>query len=135
MKQTITSFFIATLVCVLLCGCHVANRRYHPASASIYAPPEESEDASAKKKDEVKHWGPADCNPGAQPCLAFLEFDEMGEMWEPRQLDNAIRLIETAQKGADEHHPPVVITFTHGWKNNAEQHSDAEGQVIDRAYR
>ena len=49
-------------------------------------------------------------------CLAFLEFDDTGEMFEPAQLTRASDPIERAKavnKSA------VVVTFVHGLKSNA----------------
>jgi hypothetical protein len=41
----------------------------------------------------------------------------MGEMWDPAQLDNALALIKRA-RSVNPH--PIIVTFTHGWKNNAD---------------
>jgi hypothetical protein len=71
---------------------------------------------------------------GKQPqrfYLAHIEFDDMGELWsigdlrpeptaKPSQLANALDVIRKAQSEADQKHLPlVVITFVHGWHNNA----------------
>jgi pimeloyl-ACP methyl ester carboxylesterase len=48
--------------------------------------------------------------------LAFVEFDDQGEMWSPVQLSRALALIEDAnrhERGA------LVLTFVHGWQHNA----------------
>jgi sugar lactone lactonase YvrE len=48
--------------------------------------------------------------------LAFVEFDDQGEMWSPMQLSRALALIEDAnrhERGA------IVLTFVHGWQHNA----------------
>jgi len=44
--------------------------------------------------------------------VAFVEFDEHGELWEPGQVGRAVKLIEGNQ-------PVFLVTFIHGWKNNA----------------
>jgi hypothetical protein len=45
--------------------------------------------------------------------LAFIEFGEQGSYQDPHQLGNALSLIrETAN--------PLIITYVHGWQNNAE---------------
>jgi pimeloyl-ACP methyl ester carboxylesterase len=44
--------------------------------------------------------------------LAFIEFGEQGSYQDPTQLDNAIDLIKRTAK-------PLVITYVHGWHNNA----------------
>jgi hypothetical protein len=56
------------------------------------------------------------CVPEGHACVAFLEFDDMGEAWDRRQLTEALALIERAKTLE---RPPVVVLFVHGWKNNA----------------
>lgn len=45
--------------------------------------------------------------------VAFIEFGEQGSYQDPSQRDNAIKLIERTDS-------PLVITYVHGWQNNAE---------------
>jgi hypothetical protein len=45
--------------------------------------------------------------------LAFVEFGEQGSYQDPSQLKNAIQLVEKTER-------PLVITYVHGWQNNAE---------------
>src|SRR6202011_3867260 len=45
--------------------------------------------------------------------LAFVEFGEQGSYQDPSQLMNAIQLVEKTDR-------PLVITYVHGWQNNAE---------------
>jgi len=45
--------------------------------------------------------------------LAFVEFGEQGSYQDPSQLMNAIQLVEKTNR-------PLVITYVHGWQNNAE---------------
>jgi len=53
--------------------------------------------------------------------LGFVEFDDQGWFWDPRQMETVIKTIRSAtpalkaggRKGA------VVVLFVHGWKNNA----------------
>ena len=58
----------------------------------------------------------ANCDPLKVPCLAFLEFDEFGEAWDKTQLPRALALIDRAKSKT----PPIVVSFVHGWKNNAD---------------
>src|SRR5437870_220507 len=44
--------------------------------------------------------------------LAFVEFGEQGSYREPGQLERALDLIRRTRK-------PLVITYVHGWQNNA----------------
>lgn len=45
--------------------------------------------------------------------LAFIEFGEQGSYQDPSQLTNAVELVEKTNR-------PLVITYVHGWQNNAE---------------
>jgi hypothetical protein len=45
--------------------------------------------------------------------LAFIEFGEQGSYQDTTQLTNAVELVEKADR-------PLVITYVHGWQNNAE---------------
>jgi hypothetical protein len=51
--------------------------------------------------------------------IAFIEFGEQGSYQDPTQLQNALGLIRQMEK-------PFVITYVHGWQNNAES-----GDVIN----
>jgi hypothetical protein len=81
---------------------------------------------------------------GYQPqhfYLAHIEFDDMGELWSINdtpngtgtsrsQLNSALTLIQKAQKEATEKGVPlVVITFVHGWHNNASPYDEANGNL------
>jgi hypothetical protein len=58
-----------------------------------------------------------------QYTLAFIEFDDMGEFWDRTQMNEALKTIkETKEKTGQ----VIVVTFVHGWKNNA---SDQSGNV------
>jgi hypothetical protein len=49
--------------------------------------------------------------------LAFIEFNDKGEMFAPAQRDAAIKQIALARATSVD--PPLVVVFVHGWKNNA----------------
>jgi hypothetical protein len=107
------------ILSLLLLGC-VANRQYRVGPQSIVTVP---------VSGAASH-GNDGCQPRAGTlCMAFLEFDDFGEMFEPAQLDRAVKLIESART-PDKH--PVVVTFIHGWKNNADPKRD--GQKDGNAY-
>jgi hypothetical protein len=101
------------IVLLVFVGC-VANKQYRLGSKSIITVPSPGAPASTSDGCQPK--------PGA-PCVAFLEFDDFGEMFEPAQLDSAVKLIESAST-PDKH--PVVVTFVHGWKNNADPKRDEQ---------
>ena len=100
-------------VWLLLQGCQVPLQPYrlqHPAIA--IAPSSQNGPSIVPVKTGQ------DCVAAATPiCLAFLEIDDMGEFWDKGELDTALGVIRRANRdpGAD----PVVLTFVHGWKNNA----------------
>ena len=68
------------------------------------------------------HWCPGD---NSHYYLAFVEVDEFGEMFDRQQLTHAVSLIECAKRHSAAN-SAVVVTFIHGWKNNA---SDDSGNV------
>ncbi|MEM1071614.1 MAG: hypothetical protein AAGB48_06560 [Planctomycetota bacterium] len=49
--------------------------------------------------------------------LAVIEFDDFGMLWLPDQLEDAVDLI--ARRNADSERGIIVVTYTHGWQNNA----------------
>jgi len=77
-----------------------------------------------------------DLNNTAHPqafSLAYLEFDDAGELWSignarqdkaavypPSQLELAVDLVQRKrQEALASHRPLLVMTFVHGWQNNA----------------
>jgi len=50
--------------------------------------------------------------------LAFVEFGEQGSYQDPTQIKNAVKLIKSTPR-------PLVVTYVHGWQNNARS-GDAE---------
>lgn len=59
--------------------------------------------------------------------LAYVEFDDQGELWDPRQLRDALDLIErenaTATGGV------ITTIFIHGWKNDASPSCEKSGNL------
>jgi pimeloyl-ACP methyl ester carboxylesterase len=54
--------------------------------------------------------------PETEYTLAYIEFDDQGELWDPSQVSRALDLIDqagNAESGA------LVISFVHGWNSNA----------------
>jgi hypothetical protein len=120
---------------LLLGACHVGNRVYNvaidPINGSVRLQSIVAVRPTAGQPDAV--------SPGCVPsldlltgyaCLAFLEFDDMGEAWDRGQLPEALALIERAKR-VDKTKPPIVVVFIHGWKNNASREPDRRnGNVI-----
>jgi len=57
--------------------------------------------------------------------LGFVEVDDFGELYDRGQLNKVMTMIQNAKK-ASKNNNAIVITFIHGWKNNA---SDNTGNV------
>lgn len=56
--------------------------------------------------------------------LAYVEFDDQGDFWEPEQLDRAIRLIDRVNESAGYDSEgksigSIFVTYVHGWRNDA----------------
>ncbi len=116
--RTIAALFLSLLI---LTGCfHVPNRLYNPAAQGA--------DRSVVRVFVDHDQVDPNCDFAQNACLAFLEFDDMGEMWDATQLDKALALIRRA-KARSPH--PIVVTFTHGWKHNAnDQPGQPDGNVF-----
>jgi hypothetical protein len=109
----------------VLAGCHVPLKSYRLDHPAIVVPPMASDEAppdvsyAAQKKDCVSASTPI--------CLAFIEVDDMGEFFDKAELDTALAVIRRANdrtKSSPPENAPVVITFIHGWKNNAAHDND-----------
>jgi len=116
------------LFCLLLTGCYVPNKSYRPIDQSLVQVPLLQKLPANKPQADG-----ATCTPqslSVRPCLAFLEFDDMGEKWSQEsqpvtpgegidntsQLSNAIKIVRAAVRQDPR---AVIITFTHGWKHNS----------------
>ncbi len=105
---TTTRLFSIFLLLGVTTSCLVSNRAYRRNPAIV--PKAAVLDPSLPRYD-----------------LAYLEFDDMGEFWtigdlrhfetntSASQLAQAMELIEKRKEAGD----VVVITFIHGWHNNA----------------
>ena len=119
----------ATLMLILLLllpGCHVPLRSYHlaPFHPAIQVPvPADNSAQTPPDVSPVK-----DCVSASSPiCLAFIEIDDMGELFDKVELDTALSLIRQTNRlaqGGPGETDPIVITFVHGWKNNASWTND-----------
>jgi len=88
---------------VLLSGC-VSNRLYNPSREQYLT--------------KLATAGPETIGVD----IAIIEFDEFGMHWEPQQLEDTLELIRarnaTSQRGV------MLVTYTHGWMNNANPDRD-----------
>lgn len=58
--------------------------------------------------------------------LAFVEFANDGHLYNPQQMEDALKAIDEADRRSNHH--ALVLTFIHGWKNNAGQ---TNNNVVD----
>jgi alpha/beta hydrolase family protein len=136
-------FVAMVLTAALVSACHVSNRLYNPADPKLVeqsSPPERTverpvaksivrvEETSRGRSRRIDRPDPG-CQPAAgEPvCMAFVEFDEQGEFWDRRQPEEALELVTRAKSVS---HSPIVVTFTHGWKNNADDRDNDENHNV-----
>lgn len=113
---------IAAVLLLMICsGCMHYGRPYRNDYLRKDPPTQLCED-HPRDLSSKSVWCPASQAPY---YLAFIEFDDFGELYDPGQLTRALRIIEKAKAGSPTGNAKV-ITFIHGWKNNA---SDAMGNV------
>lgn len=125
--MSMTKFLsLAIIILPALAGCHVPLRSYRVQNPVIVVPPEPvdppAEAVAIASPDKP-------CLTAENPiCLAFIEVDDMGELFDKVEVDAALRVIRQANDLAktEPGNDPIVITFVHGWKNNA---AEANGNV------
>jgi hypothetical protein len=127
-QQKRLSILLSTIFVLLVCGCHIPNQMYRPGNSSIIKVPAPPQLPMPENMAWPTHPETA-CDENHlldAPCIAFLEFDDFGEMWQKNpsgrstQLTNVIRLIEKAKR-QDPSGQPLILTFIHGWKHNASE--------------
>jgi hypothetical protein len=133
--------FLLVVTPLLACGC-VGNRSYRRGDVYTKELPPSVDPIPASDTD-CSRLRPYECvqtrmgNGPQHFYLAHIEFDDMGELWSigdlqneksatPSQIENALELIRRAQAEANrEKRELIVITFVHGWHNNASQYDEA----------
>lgn len=55
--------------------------------------------------------------------LAFIEFDDQGELWAPSQLDRALALLDSTNRSE---FGTALVLYIHGWNNSASQSEEKE---------
>ena len=141
---------LTVIVCIanLLNGC-VANRSYRRASEMIPNQLASSIDPSNPSESDCSELNTPCVSIGKEGVkpqhfyLSYIEFDDMGELWSigdlntstgPRpssvkqsQLELAVSTIRRAKSQAERLHTElVVISFIHGWHNNASQYDEQQ---------
>lgn len=69
--------------------------------------------------NEIREWRSLDCRAKFYR-VAFIEFDEHGNLADPSQAEKAKLLIEDAKKRSPTR-KVITFVYVHGWKNNAAQ--------------
>ena len=109
---------IVLMPLLLVVGCHIPLQPYRLRQPAIVVPPATDKAPTMAKSDPEKA-----CVDASTPiCLAFVEVDDMGEPYSRGELNTALAAIRRANREAAEHPgtaDPLVVTFVHGWKNNA----------------
>ena len=130
------------LFLVLITGC-VANRPYRTQVTPLPETPEATSTAAVPPpKTTYRNQRPGIVlrnDADIKYDLAYIEFDDMGEYWtigdltgrpnavNDSQVERTVRLIQLRQQ---EKYPLAVVTFVHGWKNNASPHDeDKDGNL------
>jgi hypothetical protein len=77
-----------------------------------------------------KMYRPVSVQQEADYTLAFVEFDDQGEMWDPTQAASAVKVIDRLNQSEE---GCIVITYIHGWQHNASEKSENKksGNVHD----
>ena len=124
--------FISSLVIMSLAlstnGC-VSNRAYRSGAAAV--------------QNRVPVADPGNGVQSADFKLGFVEFDDMGESWEPCpslaegtecQRSRVLAVIRnekgTPCSGGRCLHDVVVVVFVHGWKNNASPYNETHKNLL-----
>jgi pimeloyl-ACP methyl ester carboxylesterase len=58
--------------------------------------------------------------------INYVEVMDNGDLWDPRQLTEALAQIEKAREGGKK---PIVFVYIHGWQNNADEMKNKEADT------
>jgi len=122
-RTSLDLMLVVLSILIASTGC-VPNRAYRPGEAATQAPPQPlATDSTQIHSGNFK--------------LGFVEFDDMGELWEPCaslhlgtecQLSRVLALIRNEKKAScttdNCERDIVVVVFVHGWKNNASAYNE-----------
>ena len=127
-------FALTTGLLVLLTGCTAYTNYTVPNSEYDQLSPTERAKFRRSIRPCTDQAGLDESSPQVQAIselcsLSIIEFDDQGEFWKPKQLDDTLELIEqhsvrgTGKEPGDE---ALVLIFVHGWKNDASPENEAE---------
>lgn len=107
MCRIIARLTLSLSVCLLLTACSSTQyKTYRAGDLSV---------EEKKADDPERPYG-----------LAYVEFDDQGDFWEPGQLDSALQFIDRVNEGAGYDSQgnsigSIFVTFVHGWRNDAQE--------------
>lgn len=123
--KRLTYLLLAFLPSLLLTACHVPLKPYRLDHPAIVVPTLESNGTAPDVSYAAQT---KDCVNASTPiCLAFIEVDDMGELFSKGEVDTALAVIRRANdrtRNSPAKNAPAVIAFVHGWKNNAGPDND-----------
>lgn len=113
-KSLVTIAFLAACVALVSTVSCTPHRAYRVPMDEIRTSSQRLRDDAAHRAEVEKH----SIEEHSEFSLGFVEFDDQGDLWEPRQVDALEEMIRA--EGEGEGNPGVVIVvFVHGWKHNA----------------
>jgi hypothetical protein len=134
MARLITSIVLLILSAALL-GCTTIP---HQAYRSRQCQTELVQDGAYDAECFVESpGGPGHCSTESDAGygLAFLEFDDQGDYFEPCELDRANYLVDQANARAKAADPQkggaLVVVFVHGWRNDASDGNARDGNLAN----
>jgi hypothetical protein len=108
---------VSVVMAALTSGCVMADRYRHvQAQPDCFKP---SSDPVPGQPNEHRPFPSLDCR-SALYKVAFVEFDEDGNLFDPAQAKKALALID-AEKARVAGGKIITLLYVHGWKNNANQ--------------
>lgn len=104
--------FILALLTVTACAPHMKYRTVHPDVCDS-PKPEPTPECEAHALQQL----PTSPNPDSSSSylLGFIEFDDQGQLWDRKQMDDVLENLQTEGGKRD----LLMVVFVHGWKHSA----------------
>ncbi|HKY02090.1 MAG TPA: alpha/beta fold hydrolase [Burkholderiales bacterium] len=94
------------LTAFALAGC--APHQQYRTERSLCSAPESGSQCDAHAMQALKN------DSGQEYWLNFIEFDDQGQLWQRKQMDDVLTRLDAAQEHL------LIVVFVHGWKHSAE---------------
>jgi hypothetical protein len=113
-----------------LCAVALACAVVFPARAQLRVPDQQYRCPTGDDACQKAHKAPAfelgtSENNHHPYTINYVEYTDKGTLWNPRELDDAVKQIMAAADRGGQH--PLVVVYVHGWQNNA---SELSGDVV-----